>query len=1218
MRSLSLLLLLLCSLCCGAAAANVVWYDGQHPVTYQLTGKPAPVVYQALRMFADDMQLVTGHRAVAAKTAPIRIVQGRGTDDGFSIRVQNGQLVIEGHNARGTAYGILELSRMAEVSPWVWWGDVRPHTRYYPISVPDTFRLEHTPSVAYRGIFINDEDWSLRRWSPDNMGPQTYRRLFELMLRLRANTLWPAMHDVSPGFYTVKGNKEMADSFGIVIGTSHCEPLLRNNVAEWDHISRGPYNYITNAAQVRRYWADRLQQVKGSDVLLTLGMRGIHDGSMEGVKTPEEKLNGLQQVIDDQRQLISKHYNKNVERVPQVFIPYKEVLEIMESGLRVPDDVTLMWCDDNYGYLTRLPDAEQQKRQGGGGVYYHLSYWGRPHDYLWLTTTQPGLIYSEMRAAYDHNCRRLWIANVHDPKVAAYQLELFLDMAWDINSLTPNPSRKERGVVTLEDHYERWLMTQFGGQVGRAIAPAMREFIHLNAIRRPEFMGWTQVELDKKKYPGGKSVPTSTEFSLAEAYKRMEAFARIEATVETYRPLVMEARQDAYFAHVLYPVHAAAAMTRKMLSNEGDSRRAYEQIQQLTERYNTMNGGKWRGLMSAAPRDLPVFGETRTQLPQHPSVGSYIARNAYSPTPNPSPEGRGIAAIQMLGHSMNAVAIPKGSELTYEFETPLPLGEGSGERLAVLYTAMIPTQPSDRGDLRYSVQIDDQQPVVISLKEPYRSERWKQNVLRGQALKKTPVKVSNGRHTLRIKALDDHIIFDQWMLDFCPDRQFYVIPVTIHPSPFTNIAGVRTVTVFKAGDATDHYANGAVMTAFKGKLYCMWQSSPTDEDSDDTWVAYSVSADEGYTWSKPRPLSLPSGDFYCTSGGWLARDDTLTAFINTWQRSTIGRALSGNGQKAPEPRGGRTCYITSTDGQTWSQLQPVTMADGTPMEGVLEQDPYTLPDGRLVGAAHFKPGLHVCPVYTDDPKGVSGWRKASFESEDLGQQSRELEPSQYMRPDGTLVMLFRDQQGSFRKLAAMSTDRGATWTKPVVTSFPDARTKQCAGNLPDGTSFMVSCPSGDKRRWPLVLQLSRDGIAFDKTILLRSGSPDDLPHRRYEGRYKTIGYNYPKAMTYNGRLYVSYSTNKEDVECSIIPLSLTGQSQKYWDNGRLRVSDNQRFLQFENGEPFFWLGETAWLMPERLNHEEVDYYLRTCHEAEYNMVHLDYIIDVAAQNDIYK
>ena len=318
-----------------------------------------------------------------------------------------------------------------------------------------------------------------------------------------------------------------------------------------------------------------------------------------------------------------------------------------------------------------------------------------------------------MRAAYDHNCRRLWIANVHDPKVAAYDLELFLDMAWDI-SLTPGPSRKERGVITLEEHYENWLMAQFGAVVGKAIAPAMREWYRLNAIRRPEFMGWTQVELDKKRYPGGKSVPGSTEFSLMEAYRRMEAFARIEATVDVYRPLVMEGRQDAYFAHVLYPVHAAAAMTRKMLSYEAESQKAYEEIQQLTEHYNTMNGGKWRGLMSAAPRDLPVFGRVSTRLPQHPSVGRFVARNAcdYSPTPGPIPElrsptrslsplWRGVyrGSVQMLGHSMNAVSIPKGGELAYEFESPQ-----EGE--AVLYTAMIPTQPSDRGDLRYSVQMD--------------------------------------------------------------------------------------------------------------------------------------------------------------------------------------------------------------------------------------------------------------------------------------------------------------------------------------------------------------------------------------------------------------------------------------------------------------------------------------------------------------------------------
>ena len=756
----------LTALTVSAARAQFVWFDGQHPISYQVVGKVDPVVKIALQMFSGDMEQVTGMKAAASKKATIRIVQGKGTDDGFRLSVSpEGQILVEGHNGRGAAYGLLELSRLAGVSPWVWWGDVVPE-RKTRLTLPSDFVLEHTPSVAYRGIFINDEDWSLRRWSADNMGPQTYKRLFQLLLRLRANILWPAMHEGTPGFFTVKGNKEMADSFGILIGTSHCEPLLRNNVAEWDHGSRGSYNYMTNRSQVQQYWKERLQQVKGSEEFFTIGMRGIHDGSMEGVKTKQEKLDGLQQVIDDQRELIRKYYRKDVERVPQVFIPYKEVLEIYESGLRVPDDVTLMWCDDNYGYMTRLSDADQQQRQGGGGVYYHLSYWGRPHDYLWLTTTQPGLVYSEMRAAYDHNCRRLWIANVHDPKVAAYDLELFLDMAWDIESLTPSPSRKERGVVTLEQHLQNWLCMQFGATVGRAIAPSMREFYRLNAIRRPEFMGWTQVELDKKKYPGGKSVPTTTAFTPAEACQRLADFGAIEATVDAYARLVPPSLQDAYFAAVLYPVHASAAMSRKMLSDSVASSRAYDEIQQLTARYNQLNGGKWQHLMSSAPRQLPVFGQVRTTLATDSATAeTYVSRNACQWTSATA----GCQPIEMLGHSGRAVAIPKGGETVYEFET---LQDGA----ATLYTAMIPTQPNDKGDLRYTVQIDNEPAQTISLKEKYRSESWKLNVLRGQALKLTPVRLSKGRHTLRIRALDDHVIADQWMLDFKPDRKFYVIP----------------------------------------------------------------------------------------------------------------------------------------------------------------------------------------------------------------------------------------------------------------------------------------------------------------------------------------------------------------------------------------------------------------------------------------------------------
>lgn len=774
---------------------ELAWYDGNRAVSYQVQGKAAPVVEVALQMFRSDMEQVTGQEAVSGKDAVIQIyeldknaaaatklrrlgvpvgdVQGR--LDAFWLGVRGGHIFVVGANGRGCAYGLLELSRQAGVSPWVWWGDVVP-ARKERLTMADDYATLQAPSVAYRGIFINDEDWSLREWSTQTferlqgakgmIGPRTYKEIFKLLLRLRANTIWPAMHEGTAGFFTVKGNRVMADSCGILIGTSHCEPLLRNNVAEWDKTKRGVYNYMTNREQVQQYWAERLKEVKGSEELFTIGMRGIHDGSMEGVKTPDEKLAGLQQVIDDQRKLIARYYNKHVEQVPQVFIPYKEVLEIMESGLRVPDDVTLMWCDDNYGYMTRLSDEVQQQRQGGGGVYYHLSYWGRPHDYLWLTTTQPGLVYSEMKAAYDHQCRKLWIANVHDPKVAAYDLELFLDMAWNMDGLAPNASLANHGALTIQQHLESWLVTQFGDLVGKAVAPAMQELYQLNAIRKPEFMGWTQVELDKKKYPGGKSVPDRTEFTLAEAYQRMADFARIEAVVDVYSHVVDERLRDAYFAHVLYPVHASAAMTRKMLSQPLESRRAYEEIQTLTERYQSMNGGKWRGLMSAAPRGLPVFGEVRTRLAEPAAAASYVAGNAC----DYMQASGGVQPIQMLGHSMNAVAIPKNGELIYEFEAGQPCD-------ALLYTAMIPTQPNDKGDLRYSVQIDRQSPVVISLKEPYRSEPWKQNVLRGQALRKIPVHLTEGRHRLSIKALDDHIIADQWLVDFTGKSEFYVIPV---------------------------------------------------------------------------------------------------------------------------------------------------------------------------------------------------------------------------------------------------------------------------------------------------------------------------------------------------------------------------------------------------------------------------------------------------------
>ena len=802
---------------------DLCWYDNETHISYSLSKNVTPVVTTALEMWSEDMMDVTGTRprrkvtgakvrivqldsdkgaAKVLKEAGIDVERLRKQKDAFCIKAHGQQLIVAGSNGRGTAYGILELSRMAGVSPWKWWADEKPERRER-LALPADFHTMQSPSVEYRGIFINDEDWSTRPWSwqthsparPGMISAQTYRQVFRLLMRLRANAIWPAMHESTTPFFLVPGAKEAADSCGIVIGTSHCEPMMRNNVGEWNKEERGAYNYMTNKEGVQRYWAERLQETGRYENIYTIGMRGIHDGAMEGVgRSLNEQTAALQQVIDDQRVMLGKYVSKHVEQIPQQFVPYKEVLQVMENGLSVPDDVMLTWCDDNYGYMTRLSDSLQQKRQGGAGVYYHLSYWGRPHDYLWLSTTQPGLIYNEMREAYDHNARRMWIANVHELKTAAYDLELFLDLAWDINAVGPS---------TLFDHLRHWLCRDFGKQAGERLLPVMQEFYRLTAIRKPEFMGWTQVELDKKKYPRGWSEVQDTEFSLTsfggELDRYLTDWRKVTDGLAEAERLLPGNRQATFFSHVKYPVLSAAAMSRKMLEaqrarvSDGEVQRtacaksmaAYQEIHGLTDSYNRLSGGKWRHLIVDNPRGLNVFKAPRLPLvlsdkemaeyTEHSDKdvsewvndGSCIARNACQWD---KADG-GAVCVQALGHSMKAVRLPKGQSLTYSFCC-------AEEGEALLRLALIPTQPSDRGDLRFSVSLDGGKPHTFSLKEPFRSERWKQNVLRQQAIREIPVSIGKGTHTLTFQALDHHIVLDQWMIDFDPTRKCYMFPIS--------------------------------------------------------------------------------------------------------------------------------------------------------------------------------------------------------------------------------------------------------------------------------------------------------------------------------------------------------------------------------------------------------------------------------------------------------
>jgi hypothetical protein len=336
--------------------------------------------------------------------------------------------------------------------------------------------------------------------------------------------------------------------------------------------------------------------------------------------------------------------------------------------------------------------------------------------------------------------------------------------------------------------------------------------------------------------------------------------------------------------------------------------------------------------------------------------------------------------------------------------------------------------------------------------------------------------------------------------------------------------GIETFTIFSPKANENKYNHGVVLFPFKGMLYAQWQSSSIDEDGEDTQVFYSRSPN-GKNWDTPKPMTKIWKGGIKTSGGWWSDGKTLVAYICVWPKRPDGL------------KEGYTEYITSTDGIHWKKPKPVLNSNGQAVLGIIEQDVHAMPNGRIITAFHRQPGLIVTPYYTDDPLGISGWKAGEMKNMPSNKEniSREIEPSWFYRKDGAVVMVFRDQNNSFKKLAAMSWNKGATWTTPILIDTPDSRAKQSAGNLPDGTAFMVNNPTGNKNRFPLVITLSKNGFVFDKAYLLRSGG-DDLQAMKFQGQFKRVGYSYPKSVIWNNYLYVSYATNKEDVELTRIPI----------------------------------------------------------------------------------
>ena len=519
-------------------------------------------------------------------------------------------LVIAGSDRRGTAYGVFELSKQIGVSPWYWFADV-PVRKKEEIKIKKGKYMLKSPSVKYRGVFINDEMWGLRPWAmnthaPDEgkgIGPTTYARIFELLLRLKANLVWPAMHQETKPFNYYPENKVVADEYGIVMGSSHIEPMLRNNIgnAEWDTEYPGlDWDYVKNREQIYEYWENRVKENGRYENMYTLGKRGKDDyaGSDITVKV-------LEGIFADQREILAKWVNPDVTKVPQVLIPYTEVLNLYNEGLQVPDDVIICWPDDNFGNIRQLPNEAERKRSGGSGVYYHFQWLnGATTAYTWTCTTPLALTWFEMKKAYDFGADKLWVVNVGDIKPAEINIEYFMQLAWDIDSWDHR---------TTPDFVRQWATREFGHSHASEISAILDEHYELGYARRPEsLVMWN-----------GREQKLSWEwFSLDqygdEGQRRIDQYADLITRVDRVYEQLPDCMKDAFFQTVVYNIKGTALQNLKVLNAQkshryGQQKRASaagyaaraqdaeDQIYALIDQYNRGlidHGDKWDHMAS--------------------------------------------------------------------------------------------------------------------------------------------------------------------------------------------------------------------------------------------------------------------------------------------------------------------------------------------------------------------------------------------------------------------------------------------------------------------------------------------------------------------------------------------------------------------------------------------------------------------------------------------
>ena len=705
----------------------------------------------------------------------------KGKREKFIITTIDGQLVIAGSDRRGTVYGIYELSRQMGVSPWYWWMDVPVTRRDYVGILPGQY-TDGEPAVEFRGLFLNDEAPCLTSWVKNTFGTgygdhRFYAKVFELILRLKGNMLWPAMW-VWAFYADDPENAKTADEMGIIMGTSHHEPMARNHQEYARHRKEwGPWNYQKNQEKLDQFFREGIERMKGTEDMVTIGMRGDGDEAMS--EDADTRL--LQRIVENQRRIISKVTGKPASRTTQVWALYKEVLDYYDKGMRVPDDVIMLLCDDNWGNVRRVPDAKERKHPGGWGLYYHVDYVGAPRNTKFLNVTQTQQMFEQLSLAYDYGIRRMWILNVGDLKPMEYPIQLFMDMAW-------NP--KEYTQQTVTNHTLGFFRSMLGGSFAGEAAAIYNRNCQYMARVTPEM-------LDAQTY----NVSTGEWRQVADDYARLERRA-----LRLFAEIPEEAR-DAYRQAVLFPVQAMAnlydmyyaqAMNKVLAAdNNPDAnewadrvKECFERDAQLCHYYNkVMAHGKWDGMMTQKHIGYTSWNDDfpADKMPEvkrisdtqaggwtfSPSCG-YVAMEAGHYYRAQAAANTSWSLYPDYGRTRSAVALTPytqpvdGAALTYRFTLPAD----APARVKVHVVVKSTLDFLNVGGHEYAVSLDGSGPQVVNFnktlvdRQPYMYSEFYPAVARRIVEKTVELPVGHAAvHELTLTPRHPGIVFEKIVVD---------------------------------------------------------------------------------------------------------------------------------------------------------------------------------------------------------------------------------------------------------------------------------------------------------------------------------------------------------------------------------------------------------------------------------------------------------------------